>query len=76
VFTFFLRFSKVNYHHARKERKMKRKMKRTIRKNVYGNWVGFVGRKKVEHFGDKETLARYWLATGHADVPLLAWLID
>jgi hypothetical protein len=55
---------------------MKRKMKRTIRKNVYGNWVGFVGRKKVEHFGDKETLARYWLATGHADVPLLAWLID
>ena len=60
------------HHHARKERKMKR----TIRKNIYGNWVGFVGRNRVEHFGDKETLARYWLATGHADVPLLAWLID
>jgi hypothetical protein len=51
-------------------------MKRTIRKNIYGNWVGFVGKNRVEHFGDKETLARYWLATGHADVPLLAWLID
>ena len=51
-------------------------MKRTIRKNIYGNWVGFVGRNRVEHFGDKETLARYWLAAGHVDVPLLAWLID
>jgi hypothetical protein len=43
-------------------------MKRTIRKNIYGNWVGYVGRNKVEQFCDNESLARYWLATGRAEL--------
>jgi hypothetical protein len=47
---------------------------RTIRKNVYGNWVGYVGKARVEEFGDCETCAKYWLATGDADWFTNAWI--
>ena len=49
-------------------------MKRTIRKNIYGNWVGYVGRQRVEEFGDCETGAKYWLTTGDADWSTNAYL--
>lgn len=39
-------------------------MKRTIRKNIYGNWVGYIGRKREVEFGDREICAQYWLNTG------------
>lgn len=41
--------------------------KRTIRRNIYGNWVGYVGRARVEEFGDhanSESDANEWLTTG------------
>ena len=41
--------------------------KRSIRKNIYGNWVGYVGRNRVEEFGENETVANYWLKTGEVD---------
>ena len=41
--------------------------KRSIRKNIYGNWVGYIGRKRVEEFGENETVANYWLKTGEVD---------
>lgn len=43
------------------------KMKRSIRKNIYGNWVGYVGRNRVEEFGEDERGAAYWLKTGDED---------
>lgn len=42
-------------------------MKRSIRKNIYGNWVGYVGRNRVEEFGEDERGAAYWLKTGDED---------
>lgn len=42
-------------------------MQRTIRKNIYGNWVGYIGRNRVEEFGENETVAKYWLRTGVVD---------
>lgn len=42
-------------------------MKRSIRKNIYGNWVGYEGRSRVEEFGENETVANYWLKTGEVD---------
>lgn len=45
-------------------------MKRSIRKNIYGNWVGYIGRNRVEEFGcdtHGERLANYWLKTGLID---------
>ncbi len=44
--------------------------KRTIRQNAYGTWVGYVGRARMEDFGDDthaERLAQYWLETGVID---------
>ena len=40
---------------------------RTIRKNVYGNWVGYVGGRRTEDFGDhanSEGYATEWMTTG------------
>jgi hypothetical protein len=42
-------------------------MKRTAKQNIYGNWVGYCGRKRVEEFGDhasSEADAAEWVATG------------
>jgi len=41
---------------------------RRIKKNIYGNWIGYVGRERVEQFGEDETVARYWLKTGVHDI--------
>ena len=38
--------------------------KRTIRKNIYGNYVGYVGRSREMEFGEDETGAKEWLETG------------
>lgn len=38
--------------------------KRTTRKNIYGNWVGYVGRARVEEFGEDRTRAQEWVETG------------
>lgn len=46
-------------------------MKRTIRKNIYGNWVGYLGGKRAEEFGDhanSEAYANEWLATGTNEI--------
>lgn len=37
-------------------------MKRRIRKNIFGNWVGYEGNRKVQEFvHDAEREAREWL---------------
>ena len=38
--------------------------KRSIRKNIYGNYVGYVGRAREMEFGEDETRAQAWLETG------------
>ena len=45
-------------------------MKRSIRQNIYGNWVGYVGRSRVEEFGEHRQVARYWLEKGEIDYNL------
>lgn len=42
-------------------------MKRSVKKNIYGNWVGYVGRLREIEFGENERGAKYWLETGDAD---------
>lgn len=42
-------------------------MKRTVRQNIYGNWVGYLGRTRAEEFGDhssSESDAKEWAETG------------
>ena len=42
-------------------------MKRTVKQNIYGNWVGYVGRARSEEFGDhanSEADAIEWAKTG------------
>lgn len=41
-----------------------RKDTRRIRMNVYGNWNGYEGTRKVHEFGTDERRAREWLETG------------
>ena len=44
--------------------------KRSLRENVYGNWVGYVGRVRTFGFGygpHAERVAKYWLETGIVD---------
>ncbi len=47
---------------------------RKINKNIYGNWVGYVGKKRVEEFRDCEVSANYWMKTGDAEWHTNAWL--
>lgn len=37
-------------------------MKRRIRQNIWGNWKGYEGTRRVEDFGTDEQEARLWLA--------------
>ena len=39
-------------------------MKRRIHQNVWGNWNGYAGSRRVEDFGTDEMNARYWLQHG------------
>ena len=36
-------------------------MKRRIHQNVWGNWNGYIGRRKVHEFGTDEDEAKLWL---------------
>lgn len=38
-------------------------MKRRIKLNVWGNWIGYIGRERVHTF-DNEWDANYWLEHG------------
>lgn len=49
-------------------------MKRTIKKNIYGNWVGYVGKKRAVEFRDCEVSANYWLVTGDDEWYVNAWI--
>jgi hypothetical protein len=40
---------------------------RKIKQNIYGNWVGYQGGKRVEQFGTQDIAAAYWLLTGKVD---------
>lgn len=42
-------------------------MKRSIKQNIYGNWVGYVGKSRTEEFSDRRECAEYWLKTGDED---------
>lgn len=42
-------------------------MKRSIRLNVYGNWIGYVGRERMYDFGDCQAYAEHWVITGELD---------
>lgn len=35
--------------------------KRRIRQNIWGNWKGYLGTKRVEDFGTDERAAKDWL---------------
>lgn len=39
-------------------------MKRRIRQNVWGNWNGYEGTRKVVEFGTDNQDAEHWLKTG------------
>jgi hypothetical protein len=44
--------------------------KRRIYQNIYGNWVGYEGRARVEEFGcgaSAESDAKEWLETGKVE---------
>lgn len=41
-----------------------RKSTRRIRMNIWGNWNGYEGTRKVRSFGTDELGARDWLETG------------
>jgi hypothetical protein len=46
-------------------------MKRTARQNIYGNWVGYLGRTRAEEFGDHasaESDAIEWVETGKNEI--------
>jgi len=47
---------------------------RKISKNIYGNWVGYVGKKRTMEFGEYEICAKYWMETGDEDWWTNAWL--
>lgn len=42
-------------------------MKRRIRQNVWGNWKGYEGNRKVACFGIDEQEAKAWLAGGELE---------
>lgn len=52
-------------------------MKRRIHQNVYGNWIGYVGRRREHQFGSDEVAAYAWLETGlydNSEESAQAWL--
>jgi hypothetical protein len=42
-------------------------MKRRIHQNIWGNWNGYEGKKRVVEFGTDEVRAGHWLLTGDSD---------
>jgi len=39
-------------------------IKRKAKQNAWGNWNGYVGRKKVIEFGTDDVRAGHWVLTG------------
>lgn len=39
-------------------------MKRRIKRNIWGNWYGYEGTRRVIEFGEDERDAKEWLETG------------
>jgi len=37
-------------------------MKKRIKQNIWGNWKGYEGRRKVQDFGTDEQAARDWIS--------------
>jgi hypothetical protein len=37
--------------------------------NIWGNWKGYLGTRKVEDFGTDEADAKQWLETGSVERP-------
>jgi hypothetical protein len=42
----------------------KQAVKRRIRQNIWGNWKGYEGSRKVHDFGTDEVEAKRWMSTG------------
>lgn len=40
---------------------------RKIKQNIWGNWNGYLGGRKVAVFGTDEIAAGYWFLTGVTD---------
>lgn len=40
---------------------------RRVKQNVWGNWNGYIGRRKVIEFGPDDVRAGYWKITGKDD---------
>lgn len=40
---------------------------RKIKQNVWGNWNGYVGRRRVIQFGTDDIAAAYWSLMGTVD---------
>jgi hypothetical protein len=40
---------------------------RKIKQNIWGNWNGYEGRRRVQQFGTDEISAAYWSLTGEVD---------
>lgn len=46
---------------------MAKQPKRKVKQNVWGNWNGYEGGRKVQEFGTDDVSAGYWLETGIVD---------
>ena len=40
---------------------------RKIKQNIWGNWNGYEGRRRVQEFGTSDIASAYWLLTGDVD---------
>lgn len=44
--------------------------KRKIRQNIYGNWNGYEGRRRVKEFGLDKIEAEIWVGIRNADASI------
>jgi hypothetical protein len=42
-------------------------MNRKIKQNIWGNWCGYRGNKRIHEFGTDEIAAAFWFLTGAVD---------
>lgn len=40
---------------------------RKIKQNIWGNWNGYEGRRRVQEFGTNDIASAYWFLTGEVD---------